>query len=314
MIKYANNITFFCIIFQSYYAVELCRYSVEELIRNELTETLYEHVWKTLTREKIMHQTTLGLDYLHGLEGGFIHRNIHGRNVLVAEIPTRSDRHYVVKLSDFRFGKQAEIDKQNSLTKPDSGWIAPEMNNPRERLESRTDVFILGCFFYYVLSGGNHPFGKNIPKNDEEKNRKTNNYKEPRKANICNPKFKPNWTEHNDDGNYKNMSEEGQNKLKATVEKYLELMKRMTSFKISDRPTTGQILRHFDTKDYYDIYPAIAAPIDGSKSAAATTRPGLCVIFHQDQFKNVSKQNKILFPIINEKQETKRLHQFSFQH
>ena len=258
------------IIFQSYYAVELCRYSVEELIRNELTETLYEHVWKTLTREKIMHQTTLGLDYLHGLEGGFIHRNIHGRNVLVAEIPTSSNMHYVVKLSDFRFGKQAQKDAYNSLTKSLSGWIAPEMNNPEAQLGPWTDVFILGCFFYYVLSGGNHPFGRNIDQPNRE-------------ANIQNSKS--DWTQHTADGNYKNMSEEAQEKLKAMVDNYLELMKRMTSCHASDRPTTGQILRHFDTKEYFPIYSEAVC----SKSSAAT-RPGLCVIFHQEHFDNVSTQ------------------------
>ena len=242
--------------FISYYAVELCRYSVEELIRNE---TLYAHVWKTLSREKIMHQTTMGLDYLHGLEGEFIHRNIHGRNVLVAEIPTSSDTHYVVKLSDFRFGKAALKDTKNSLTKASSGWIAPEMNDPKAMLGPWTDVFILGCFFYYVLSGGHHPFGRNI----EQPNRETN---------IGNNK--PKWYQHTDDKN-------------VMVEKYLELMKGMTSFDARDRPTTGQILRHFDTKDYYNIYPKIAAPSDGSKKPSAT-RPGLCVIFHQDKFDEVS--------------------------
>ena len=112
------------LLFSSYYAVELCRYSVETLIRNEKK---YVHVLETLTHEKIMHQTALGLDYLHGL--GFIHRNIHGRNVLVAEINSSSTTHYVVKLSDFRFGKEAPKDTMNSLTKGSSGWIAPEMND-----------------------------------------------------------------------------------------------------------------------------------------------------------------------------------------
>ena len=200
-----------------------------------------------------MHQTALGLDYLHGLEGGFIHRNIHGRNVLVAEIPTSSDTHYVVKLSDFRFGKAGLKDTKNSLTKASSGWIAPEMNDPKAMLGPWTDVFILGCFFYYVLSGGHHPFGRNIDNPNRE-------------SNIQNSKYKPKWAQHTDVKN-------------AMVENYLELMKGMTSFNERDRPTTGQILRHFDTKEYYDIYPTLRA---------STTRPGLCVIFHQDQFYNVS--------------------------
>jgi serine/threonine-protein kinase/endoribonuclease IRE1 len=212
-----------------------------------------------------MHQTTLGLDNLHGLEGGFIHRNIHGRNVLIAEIPSSSDTHYVVKLSDFRFGKPALKDAQNSLTKSSSGWIAPEMNDPNAMLGPWTDVFILGCFFYYVLSGGDHPFGRNV----DQPNRETN---------ICDRQYKPNWTRYTTDDN------------KAMIENYLELIEHMTSFNANERPKTGQILRHFDTKNYYNIYPVIgpSSSTDG-KTTGATLRPGLCLIFHQDQFYNVSQ-------------------------
>ena len=247
-----------------------------------MTETLYAHVWETLSREKIMHQTTLGLDYLHGLKGGFIHRNIHGRNVLVAEIESSSGKHYVVKLSDFRFGKSIVNDGNlQSNTRSPTGWTAPEIVN-RGNVGPRTDVFILGCFFYYVLSGGEHPFGDNIGNPNRE-------------SNILNNK--PDWTQHTPkaeaakDNNFKNLRKETQEKLKAIIETYLELMKRMTSANTSDRPTTGQILRHFDTKEYFPIYSdnttAIAASTDGSKSVAAT-RPGLCLIFHQDQFPNVN--------------------------
>ena len=122
---------------------------------------------------------------------------------------------------------------------------------------SWTDVYILGCFFYYVLSGGNHPFDRN----DDQSNRASN---------IKNNK--PNWAQHTDDKN-------------AMVENYLELMEGMTSFNKRDRPTTSQILRHFDTKEYFPIYSDTVR----SKSTAAT-RPGLCVIVHQEHFDNVSTQ------------------------
>ena len=249
---------------------------MEDLIKIEKTESQYKEVaavLKILTHEKIMHQTTLGLDYLHGLEGGFIHRNIHGRNVLVAEIPSKSGPNYVVKLSDFRFGKQIYYitgDQHSNRYNSESGWIAPEMKDTKlGNVGPWTDVFILGCFFYYVLSGGHHPFGRN----DDYPNRETNILAD-----------KPNWTQYTAKNNYKNMPEEAQEKLMAMVEKYLELMKRMMRFDASDRPTAGQILRHFDTKKYYDIYPAITAPFE----SPAATRPGLCVIFHQDQFDLVS--------------------------
>ena len=238
-----------------------------------MTESEYKEVavvLKTLTREKIMQQTTLGLDYLHGLEGGFIHRNIHGRNVLVAEIPTSSDTHYVVKLSDFRFGKSIiKEGNQQSNTRSPFCWSAPEIENVG-KVSPKTDVFILGCFFYYVLSGGHHPFGCNTDYPSRNFNIRNN---------------KPKWNQHAAKDNYKNLTDEAPKKLITMVENYLELMKRMTSSDASDRPTTSQILRHFDTKEYFPIYSDTVR----SKSSTAT-RPGLCVIFHQDQFDNVSAQ------------------------
>ena len=229
---------------------------MEELITNEKTEIEYAHVWETLTREKILYQTTLGLDYLHGLEGGLIHGNIHGRNVLVAEIPTSSDvKHYVVKLSDFRFGKPVQKDAQNSLMKSSSGWIAPEMKDPEAKLGSWTDVFILGCFFHYVLSGGHHPYGRNIDNPNRESNILTN---------------KPKWN---------------LNKNKAYEDSYLELIKCMCSFKSTERPSTGQILRlvgNVEPNTFFHFYPA-----------GDDIRPGLCVIFHQGTFNPVRIFKKV---------------------
>jgi serine/threonine-protein kinase/endoribonuclease IRE1 len=196
-----------------------------------------------------MHQTTLGLDYLHGLEGGFIHRNIHGRNVLVAEIPSSSDTHYVVKLSDFRFGKPALKDAQNSLTKSSSGWIAPEMNDPMAMLGPWTDVFILGCFFYYVLSGGDHPFGRNVDQPNRDRNITNGNY-----APGC-------W---DDD--------------KLSTKKFTDLIKDMTKHSAAERTSMSQVLQHFQRDAGY--FPLYARVDQGVK-------PGLCVIINQIEFTNI---------------------------
>ena len=229
----------------SYYAVELCRYSVEELIKNENTETVYAHVWKSLTREKILHQTTLGLDYLHRLQDGFIHGNIHGRNVLVAEIARGNNTHYVIKLSDFYFYKSVQRD---ALTKWSSSWIAPEMNDPESELGPCTNVFILGWFFHYVLSGGHHPYG-----------RKTD-----RIININNPKYEP----------------------KELETSYLSLIKCMCSFKPTERPSTGQILCYLGNvkPTFFPLYleKSTLTTADGDN-----IRPGLCVVFHQGRFNPV---------------------------
>ena len=230
--------------FSSYYAVELCRYSVEELIRNE---EKYVHVLRTLTHKKIMHQTALGLDYLHGL--GFIHRNIHGRNVLVAEINSSSTTHYVVKLSDFRFGKEAPKDAMNSLTKGSSGWIAPEMNDPLAKLGPPTDVFILGCFFYYVLSGGYHPFGIGIV----------------RERNIIEGNYAPGcWG-------------------KLVTKKFTTLIQNMTKPEVNDRTSLSRVLQFFQTDaGYFPLYGGVDKGI----------KPGMCVIIDQQEFTQVTNNNK----------------------
>jgi len=230
---------------------------VEELIRNKNTEILYAHVWKTLSREMIMHQTTLGLDYLHGLEGKPIHRNIHGRNVLVAEIPSSSDTHYVVKLSDFRFGKPTQNNAQNSLTKSSSGWIAPEMNDPKAVLGPKTDVFILGCFFYYVLSGGQHPFGHNT----DYPNRETN---------IINGKYAPGCWDH-ELSTFKNLS----------TKKFSGLIKDMTKHAVMERTNLSQVLEYFQSEAEY--FPLYAPNVDQG------VKPGLCVIINQQLFPRLSK-------------------------
>ncbi len=197
-----------------------------------------------------MHQTALGLDYLHGLEGGFIHRNIHGRNVLVAEISSGSNTHYVIKLSDFRFGKQAQNDVQNSLTKSSSGWIAPEMNDPEAILGPWTDVFILGCFFYYVLSGGHHPFGRNVDKPNREKNITDGKY-----ASEC-------W-----------------DVVKLSTGKFTDLIKDMTKHSAGERTSLSRVLQFFQNDAGY--FPLYAPNVDQG------VKPGLCAIVNQIEFPKI---------------------------
>ena len=211
---------------------------------------MYAHVWKTLTREKIMHQTALGLDYLHGLEGEFIHRNIHGRNVLVAEIASGSNTHYVVKLSDFRFGKPVQNDCKNSGTKSTTGWTAPEIEKNGD-VGPCTDVFILGCFFYYVLSGGQHPFGSN--------SYQPNN----REINITNGNYAPGcW-----------------DVVKLCSEKFTDLIKDMTKRCPGDRTTLSRVLQYFQRDaGYFPLYDNVSNGI----------KPGLCVIINQQEFPQIS--------------------------
>jgi serine/threonine protein kinase len=221
---------------------------VKTLIKNK---DKYSDVLKALSVREIMHQTALGLDYLHGLAGNFIHRNIHARNVLVAEIGSR--KRYVVKLSDFRFGKSImkKEDKEQS-NRPIRGWPAPEMLSPSEKdkLGPWTDVFILGCFFYYVLSGV-HPFGKKGSGNTAV-----------RSTNIKNGTYSSDcWTRN------------------LVTDKFTILIKNMTKRATEDRTSLSQVLQHFqrDAGDF-PLYKALDK-----------VRPGLCVIINQKEFPAISK-------------------------
>ena len=107
----------------------------------------------------MMRQTAEGLQFLH--DCGFIHRNISPRNVLIAEMedssisikPPEGRKKYMVKLCDFRYSKQMAVLTDNSVEKNETFWSAPEMK-PGATLTSAVDLFLLGCFFYYILSNG----------------------------------------------------------------------------------------------------------------------------------------------------------------
>jgi len=42
------------------------------------------------------------------------------------------------------------------------GWVAPESFKNDIELDNKVDAFILGCYYFYVLSGGKHPFGRGV--------------------------------------------------------------------------------------------------------------------------------------------------------
>lgn len=143
---------------------------------------------------EILRQSTQAVEFLHGLN--LIHRNLHPDNFLIACIgPNSLQRKFVVKLTDFQYSKNLNKLKPSlSETLGSDGWVAPESlyantatrpskeqlddekiieefsilindeddlenKETRMKLIKKTDSFILGCYYYFVLSGGKHPFG-----------------------------------------------------------------------------------------------------------------------------------------------------------
>ena len=239
-----------------YYAIELCRFSVAALFEgHKARENLKTVINGGLSLIELLRQTTAGLDYLHSY--GFIHRNIHPRNVLIAEIggDKNKKKRYMVKLSDFRGGKKLESDGtvDNSRTQGETSWIAPEMADSNALLTTAVDVFILGCFFHYVLSGvGKHPFGSKPP--EWKKNIEDCNYQ---------PKIAIPLPAADSDG--------------PKMERLIDLIKKMLRRQPEQRPDLNQVLEYFQTWEYFPIY-------DGIKERI---RPGLCVIINQQIFHEV---------------------------
>ncbi|KAL0110554.1 hypothetical protein PUN28_013865 [Cardiocondyla obscurior] len=133
----------------------------------ELAEaTLQDYVVGTYDREKIsvkniLHQSVSGLAHLHFLD--IVHRDIKPHNVLLSVPGPRGEVRAMI--SDFGLCKKLQLgrvsfSRRSGITGTD-GWIAPEMLNG-ERTTCAVDIFSLGCVFYYVLSGGKHPFGDSL--------------------------------------------------------------------------------------------------------------------------------------------------------
>lgn len=160
-----------------YLAFELCECSVADIIdpkRKDIAQkktTFYSSIIRNLPPKEILRQSSEAVSFLHGLKR--IHRNLHPDNFLVSSIDPNKE-HFLVKLTDFRHSKNWVSDPNLTGTLGSRGWVAPESllvqdddQNPfaaedynEEHL--KIDDFIMGCYYFYVLSGGKHPFGDGI--------------------------------------------------------------------------------------------------------------------------------------------------------
>ncbi|KAI9028499.1 kinase-like domain-containing protein [Hyaloraphidium curvatum] len=164
-----------------YIALELCPASVYDIVeRANVPE--FRKLGESLGPQRVMYQMMSGIAYLHRLK--MVHRDIKPQNILISQgKPSQPPR---VVISDFGLGKKLE-DNQSSFNNTlhtaagTVGWRAPECMAPRgsepgtpaegdppsssrefgtgARITRAVDIFSAGCVFYYILSGGEHPFG-----------------------------------------------------------------------------------------------------------------------------------------------------------
>jgi serine/threonine-protein kinase len=106
-------------------------------------------------------QVALGLQ--HAFEKGLVHRDIKPSNVVVQGAGSQSEGGALVKILDMGLariqsplpveGEQSGTLTQNHAMLGTPDFIAPEQaRNPRD-VDTRSDLYSLGCTFHYILTG-----------------------------------------------------------------------------------------------------------------------------------------------------------------
>ncbi len=186
-----NVIRYFCQQRDSnflYIAVELCRASLWDLYQGE--EPLSEERLALVNEinceiPRALHQLAAGLSHLHNLR--IIHRDIKPQNILVAYPKKNQCSGPRFVISDFGLCKTLPDNASTLIGTTGNagtvGWKAPELISTPANVEARgnsnhsrdssssssdagsgqgvkraVDIFSLGCVFFYVLTGGAHPF------------------------------------------------------------------------------------------------------------------------------------------------------------
>ncbi|XP_039466082.1 serine/threonine-protein kinase/endoribonuclease IRE1-like isoform X2 [Oreochromis aureus] len=130
-----------------YLCLQLCEYTLEEHIRNNV------HGPQML--KKLVKQILESLKVLHCGNPKILHRDLKPQNVLI-DVTGRA------RLADFGISRRL-LKGQTTLRTRSAGtecWMARETLAAKSAsYKSSTDIQVAGMLIYYILSGGNHPFG-----------------------------------------------------------------------------------------------------------------------------------------------------------
>jgi serine/threonine-protein kinase len=113
---------------------------------------------------EVIRQAALGLQYAH--EQGLVHRDIKPANLMVAVVrgsgAQARERQLRAVILDFGLAQLARRRKRHAPNDSDSGrhpitgtpdYMSPEQARDRNQVDIRSDLYSLGCTFYYLLTG-----------------------------------------------------------------------------------------------------------------------------------------------------------------
>jgi serine/threonine-protein kinase len=106
----------------------------------------------------LMRQAALGLQHAH--EKGMVHRDIKPGNLLIPRPASDQPADVLVKIVDFGLARlQNKSTSETIQLRPQAGvlgtpdFISPEQSRDIHATDIRSDLYSLGCTFYYALAG-----------------------------------------------------------------------------------------------------------------------------------------------------------------